>query len=130
GGGLCVGGPAGQGGGRQPCAPLGVRHAGGHHDRSERNMTVLTEQIDEAAASRGDARYLEDAAGTATLTYAGLQRSARAWSRHLDETGIPPGARVAVRLPDVFGYAAALGGVLAAGRGGGPRRPGAPRGLG
>ena len=68
-------------------------------------MTVLTEQIDEAAASRGDAPYLEDAAGTAMLTYAGLQRSARAWARHLDGAGIPPGARVAVRLPDVFGYA-------------------------
>ena len=41
----------------------GACRAGGHHDRSERNLTVLTEQIDEAAASRGDAPYLEDAAG-------------------------------------------------------------------
>ena len=41
----------------------GARRAGGHDDRSERNLTVLTEQIDEAAASRGDAPYLEDAAG-------------------------------------------------------------------
>ena len=91
-------------------------------------MTVLTEQIDEAAASRGDAPYLEDAAGTATLTYAGLQRSARAWARHLDEAGIPAGARVAVRLPDVFGYAAALVGILAAGRVAVPLDPGAPAG--
>jgi len=91
-------------------------------------LTVLTEQIDEAAASRGDAPYLEDAAGTATLTYAGLQRSARAWARHLDEAGIPPGARVAVRLPDVFGYAAALVGILAAGRVAVPLDPGAPAG--
>jgi acyl-CoA synthetase (AMP-forming)/AMP-acid ligase II len=91
-------------------------------------MTVLTEQIDEAAASRGDAPYLEDAAGTATLTYAGLQRSARAWARHLDEAGIPPGARVAIRLPDVFGYAAALVGILAAGRVAVPLDPGAPAG--
>ena len=91
-------------------------------------MTVLTGQIHEAAASRGDAPYLEDAAGTATLTYAGLQRSARAWARHLDEAGIPPGARVAVRLPDAFGYAAALVGILAAGRVAVPLDPGAPAG--
>ena len=89
---------------------------------------MLTEQIDEAAASRGDAPYLEDAAGTATLTYAGLQHSARAWARHLDEAGIPPGARVAVRLPDVFGYAAALVGILAAGRVAVPLDSGAPAG--
>ena len=87
---------------------------------------MLTEQIDEAAACRGDAPYLEDAAGDATLTYAGLQRSARAWARHLDEAGIPPGARVAVRLPDVFGYACALVGIVAAGRVAVPLDPGAP----
>ena len=76
-------------------------------------MTVLTEQIDEAAACRGDAPYLEDAVSAATLTYAGLRDSVRAWARHLDEAGIPPGARVAVRLPDPFGYAGALVGILA-----------------
>ena len=86
---------------------------------------MLTEQIDEAAASRGDAPYLEDAASAATLTYAGLQNSVRAWARHLDEAGIPPGARVAVRLPDVFGYACALVGILAAGRVAVPLDPGA-----
>jgi oxalate---CoA ligase len=89
---------------------------------------VLTEQIDEAAASRGDAPYLEDAAGTATLTYAGLRRSVRAWARHLDEAGIPPGARVAVRLPDVFGCAGTLIGIVAAGRVAVPLDPGAPAG--
>jgi acyl-CoA synthetase (AMP-forming)/AMP-acid ligase II len=89
-------------------------------------MTVLTEQIDRAAACRGDAPYLEDAAGTATLTYAGLRRSVQAWARHLDEAGIPPGARVAVRLPDPFGYACALAGILAAGRVVVPLDPGAP----
>jgi acyl-CoA synthetase (AMP-forming)/AMP-acid ligase II len=89
---------------------------------------VLTEQIDAAAACRGDAPYLEDAASTATLTYAGLQSSVRAWARHLDEAGIPPGARVAVRLPDVFGYACALVGILAAGRVAVPLDPGAPAG--
>ena len=85
-------------------------------------MTVLTEQIDAAAANRGDAPYLEDAGGTATLTYDGLRRSVRAWARHLDEAGVPPGARVAVRLPDPFGYAGALVGILARGPGGGPAR--------
>jgi len=87
---------------------------------------LLTEQIDEAAACRGDAPYLEDAAGAATLTYAGLKRSVRAWAGHLDEAGIPPGARVAVRLPDPFGYAGALAGILAAGRVAVPLDPGAP----
>ena len=89
---------------------------------------MLTEQIDEAAACRGDAPYLEDAASAATLTYAGLQESVRAWARHLDEAGIPPGARVAVRLPDPFGYAGALVGILAAGRVAVPLDPGAPAG--
>ena len=87
---------------------------------------MLTEQIDEAAASRGDAPYLEDAASAATLTYAGLQNSVRAWARNLDEARIPPGARVAVRLPDVFGYACALVGILAAGRVAVPLDPSAP----
>jgi acyl-CoA synthetase (AMP-forming)/AMP-acid ligase II len=89
-------------------------------------VTVLTEQIDTAAAGRGDAPYLEDAGGTATLTYDGLRRSVRAWARHLDEAGVPPGARVAVRLPDPFGYAGALAGILAAGRVAVPLDPGAP----
>jgi oxalate---CoA ligase len=87
---------------------------------------LLTEQIDEAAARRGDAPYLEDADGAATLTYAGLKRSVRAWARHLDEAGIPPGARVAIRRPDPFGYAGALIGILAAGRVAVPLDPGAP----
>jgi acyl-CoA synthetase (AMP-forming)/AMP-acid ligase II len=85
-----------------------------------------TEQIDEAAACRDDAPYLEDAAGDATLTYAGLSRSGRAWTRHLDEAGIPAGARVAIRLPDPFGYARALVDVVAAGRVAVPLDPGAP----
>jgi oxalate---CoA ligase len=89
-------------------------------------VTVLTEQIDAAAADWGDAPYLEDAGGTATLTYDGLRRSARAWARHLDEAGVPPGARVAVRLPDPFGYACALAGILAAGRVAVPLDPAAP----
>ena len=91
-------------------------------------MALLTEQIDDAAACRGDAPYLEDAASTATLTYAGLRRSVRAWARLLDKAGIPPGARVAVRLQDVFGYADALVGIVAAGRVAVPIDPGAPAG--
>ncbi|MGH3178746.1 MAG: AMP-binding protein, partial [Streptosporangiaceae bacterium] len=87
---------------------------------------MLTEQIDEAAACRGDAPYLEDEAGDATLTYAGLRRCVRAWARHLDEAGIPAGARVAIRLPDPFGYAGALVGIVAAGRVAVPLDPGAP----
>ena len=87
---------------------------------------MLTEQIDKAAACRGDAPYLEDAAGAATLTYAGLRDSVRAWARHLDDAGIPSGARVAVRLADPFGYAGALVGILAAGRVAVPLDPGAP----
>ena len=50
----------------------------------------------------------------------------RAWARHLDEAGIPSGARVAVRLPDPFGSAGALVGILAAGRVAVPLDPGAP----
>ena len=89
----------------ESCDISGARRAGGLRDRSERNLTVLIEQIDEAAASRGDAPYLEDAAGTATLTYAGLQNSVRAWASHLDEAGSawrpgggPAAGRVRLRL--------------------------------
>ena len=117
---------AGHGRGRQSRDSSRARRAGGHDDRSERNTTVLTEQIDEAAACRGDAPYLEDAAGAATLTYAGLRDSVRAWARHLDEAGIPPGARVAVRLPDPFGYAARPGRHPGGGPGGGPARSRCP----
>ena len=48
---------------------------------------MLREWIDQHAASRGDAPYLEDAAGSGVLTYAGLARSVRAWCRLLDEAG-------------------------------------------
>ena len=65
----------------------------------------------------GSAPYLEDATGTGALTYAGLRRSTRAWADCLDRAGVPPGPRVAVRLPDPLGYAAALVSIL--GRAGG-----------
>ncbi len=92
---------------------------------------MIAEWIEQAAACRGgapylEAAYLEDGAGPGTLTYAGLQRSTRAWARRLDGAGLPPGARVTVRLPDPLGYAATLVGILAAGRVVIPLDPGAP----
>ena len=87
---------------------------------------MLREWIDQNAASRGDAPYLEDAAGSGVLTYAGLARSVRAWCRLLDDAGIPPGAGVAIRWPEQFGYAVALAGILGAGRVAVPLDPGAP----
>ena len=87
---------------------------------------MIAEWIARAAARQGSAPYLEDAAGTGTLTYAGLRRSTRAWADCLDRAGVPPGARVAVRLPDPLGYATALVSILGAGRVVIPLDPGAP----
>jgi acyl-CoA synthetase (AMP-forming)/AMP-acid ligase II len=92
---------------------------------------LIAEWIEAAAASVGGAPYLEapyfeDGAGAGTLTYAGLRCSTRAWARRLDRAGLPPGARVAVRGPDPLGYAAALVGILGAGRVVVPLDPGAP----
>ncbi len=87
---------------------------------------MITEWIEQAAARRGDAPYLEDAAEAGTLTYAGLRRSAAAWADRLDRAGIPPGERVAVRLPDPLSYATALVAILGAGRVVVPLDPGAP----
>jgi acyl-CoA synthetase (AMP-forming)/AMP-acid ligase II len=87
---------------------------------------LLREWIDQNAAARGDAPYLEDAAGSGTLTYAGLARAVRAWCRLLDDAGIAPGQSVAIRCPEQFGYAMALAGVLGAGRVVVPLDPGAP----
>ena len=90
-------------------------------------MTSIAAWIDGAAARWSGAAYLEDAHGPRTVTYAGLRRCTRAWQRRLDDAGVPPGARVGVRLADPLDYATAL--VEPAGRrpGGGParsRRPG------
>jgi oxalate---CoA ligase len=87
---------------------------------------LISEWIGQAAECRGDAPYLEDAAGTGALSYAGLLRSARAWAGRLDRAGVPPGARVAIRLPDPLGYATALVGILGAGRVAVPLDPAAP----
>jgi oxalate---CoA ligase len=89
-------------------------------------VTVIREWIDGAAARRGGGAYLENAAGTGTLTYAGLRRSTRAWADRLDSAGVPPGAGVAVRVQDPLGYATALVSIVAAGRVAVPLDPGAP----
>jgi oxalate---CoA ligase len=89
-------------------------------------MTVIQNWIEQAAARHGEARYLEDAAGPATLTYARLQESARTWADRLDRAGLPSGARIAVSLADPLGYATALVSILAAGRVVVPLDPAAP----
>ncbi len=76
---------------------------------------MIAEWIEQAAARQGGAPYLEDAAGTGRLTYAGLRRSTRVWADCLDRAGIPPGGHVAVRLPDPLSYATALVSILGAG---------------
>jgi oxalate---CoA ligase len=87
---------------------------------------LIAEWIDQSAERRDSAPYLEDAAGTGTLSYAGLRHSTRVWADCLDRAGIPPGARVAVRLPDPLGYATALVSILGAGRVVVPLDPAAP----
>ena len=82
--------------------------------------------IEDAAARHGDDVYLADARGPATLTYAGLLDVVRETERRLDEAGLPPGARINVRLADPLGYAAALVALIAAGRVAVPLDPGAP----
>jgi acyl-CoA synthetase (AMP-forming)/AMP-acid ligase II len=89
-------------------------------------MTLIAEWIARAAARRGGAPYLEDAAGPATLSYAGLRHSTQVWADRLDRAGVPPGARVAVRLPDPLSYATALVSILGAGRVVIPLDPAAP----
>ena len=82
--------------------------------------------IEQAAASHGDDVYLADARGPATLTYAGLLDIVRETERRLDDAGLPPGARVNVRLADPLDYATALVALIAAGRVAVPLDPGAP----
>jgi acyl-CoA synthetase (AMP-forming)/AMP-acid ligase II len=89
-------------------------------------MTVIREWIDAAAAREPDAAYLEEARGTGQLTYSDLQRSARTWALYLDRAGVPPGAHVAIRLPEPLGYAGALVAILGAGRVVVPLDPAAP----
>jgi acyl-CoA synthetase (AMP-forming)/AMP-acid ligase II len=87
---------------------------------------VIRQWIEEAAAACGDDVYLADARGQATLTYAGLLRVVQETGRLLDEAGLPPGARVNVRLSDPHRYGTALIALIAAGRVAVPLDPGAP----
>jgi oxalate---CoA ligase len=89
-------------------------------------MTSVAAWIDGAAARWSGAAYLEDARGPRTVTYAGLRRCTRAWQRYLDDAGVPPGARVGVRLADPLDYATALVSLLGAGRVAVPLDPAAP----
>ena len=89
---------------------------------------MINDWIRSAEARDGGAAYLEHGRGTATLSYAGLGRAARAWARALDDAGVRPGAGVAIRLADPVGYATALVATLAAGRVAVPLDPGAPAG--
>jgi len=87
---------------------------------------LIRDLIERAAAFRGDDVYLEDARGNETLTYAALRRAVLAMERCLDSAGLPPGARVAVRLSEPLEYATALLALLGAGRVAVPLDPGAP----
>jgi oxalate---CoA ligase len=87
---------------------------------------LIREWIDRAAARHGSAVYLEDARGTGALSYAGLREAVRDLERRLDDAGLPPGTRIAVRMPDPLRYATALVALVAAGRVAVPLDPGAP----
>src|SRR5580704_1474458 len=89
-------------------------------------MASIAAWIDGAAARWSGAAYLEDAHGPRTVTFAGLRRCTRAWQRCLDDAGVPPGARVGVRLADPLDYATVLAGLLGAGRVAVPLDPAAP----
>ena len=92
---------------------------------------MIAQWIEQAANRLGGAPYLEApyfeaGTGTRTLTYAGLWRSTRVWADSLDRAGVPPGARVAVRMPDPLSYATVLVSILGAGRVVIPLDPAAP----
>jgi oxalate---CoA ligase len=87
---------------------------------------VLRDWIEQAASRHGDTVYLAEARGGGTLTYAGLRAAVGDWERRLDEAGLPPGARIAVRYDEPLEYATALVAIVAAGRVAVPLDPGAP----
>ena len=87
---------------------------------------MIREWIEQAAACRGADVYLADARGPATLSYAGLLDTAIDVERRLDKAGLPPGARIVVRLGEPVEYATALVAIIAAGRVAVPLDPGAP----
>jgi oxalate---CoA ligase len=87
---------------------------------------LIRKWIEQAAACDGGAVYLEDARGTGILTYAGLLAAVRDWERRLDDAGLPPGTRIAVRLAQPLEYATALVAIIGAGRVAVPLDPMAP----
>jgi oxalate---CoA ligase len=87
---------------------------------------LIREWIERAAARRGADLYLSDARGPATLSYAGLLDTVIDVERRLDAAGLPPGARIVVRLGEPVEYATALVAIVAAGRVAVPLDPGAP----
>ena len=87
---------------------------------------MIREWIEQAAACRGADVYLADARGPATLSYAGLLDTVVDVEQRLDKAGLPPGARIVVRLGEPVEYATALVAIIAAGRVAVPLDPGAP----
>jgi oxalate---CoA ligase len=87
---------------------------------------LIRDWIEQAAAGHGADLYLADARGPAALSYAGLLGTVTEVERRLDAAGLPPGARIVVRLGDPLEYAAALVAIVAAGRVAVPLDPAAP----
>jgi oxalate---CoA ligase len=88
--------------------------------------TLIRDWIEQAAAGHGGDLYLADARGTAALSYAGLLDTVTDVERRLDAAGLPPGARIVVRLGEPVEYATALVAIVAAGRVAVPLDPAAP----
>jgi oxalate---CoA ligase len=90
-------------------------------------MTALIRDwIEQAAARHGADLYLADARGAAAVSYAGLLDTVTDVERRLDAAGLPPGARIVVRLGEPVEYATALVAIVAAGRVAVPLDPAAP----
>ena len=87
---------------------------------------MLCDWIEQAAAAHGGDIYLADARGSATLSYAELHELVLDTGLRLDKAGLPPGARIGVRLTEPVEYAAALVAIVATGRVAVPLDPGAP----
>jgi acyl-CoA synthetase (AMP-forming)/AMP-acid ligase II len=87
---------------------------------------LIRKWIEQAAACDGGAVYLEEARGAGTLTYADLLAAVLDWERRLDDAGLPPGARIAVRPSRPLEYATALVAIIGAGRVAVPLDPLAP----
>ena len=88
--------------------------------------TLIRDWIEQAAARHGADLYLADARGPAALSYAGLLDTVTDVERRLDAAGLPPGARIVVRLGEPVEYATALVAIVAAGRVAVPLDPAAP----